>query len=641
MKTPMKKYLLPALFCFAGAFAQDELTDVSHIAEAEMKSAASLMEVEVNPDTQNYDVTYHKLEFTVDPAVYSISGTVTTTFTALSAMTTVTFDLTSELTVSSVTKNNVSLTFVQSGDELVITLPGGLAADTSATVVITYSGAPAEGEEAFTTSTHGANIPVLYTLSEPFGARDWWPCKQDLNDKADSIDVYITAPSAYTSVANGVQQEIVTNLGGTKTTHFHHGHPIAAYLIAIAVTNYSVYTQTAGTAPNTFPLVNYVYPENLATAQIQLAQTPLIMDFYEDTFETYPYADEKYGHAQFGWGGGMEHTTVSFMYNFSRQLIAHELGHQWFGDKVTCGTWQDIWLNEGFATYMASMVIADFDGATAFISDKSSMIQNIISQPGGSVYIPANEVNSVNRIFSSRLSYNKGAMVLNMLRFKLGDTLFFQALQAYLDDPALAYGYATTPNLQAHLETAYGSSLSEFFQDWVYNQGYPSYTIVAHNSAVGQVQFTVNQTQSHSSVAFFEMPVPVRVFGSAGQWADLVLDNTFNGQVIYKSVPFTVTSVGFDPNKELISGGNSITLDTNDFEVAGLSLFPNPSASQLQLNVPEGVSITETVFYNMLGQAVKRTSSNTNWDVSMLSHGVYILAVKSSKGLSKLRFIKQ
>ena len=158
-------------------------------------------------------------------------------------------------------------------------------------------------------------------------------------------------------------------------------------------------------------------------------QTPLILDLYSNLLEKYPFANEKYGHAQFGWGGGMEHTTVSFMIYFERQLIAHEMAHQWFGDKITCGTWKDIWLNEGFATYLAALVIENYDGLAAFITEKANMINNITSSPNGAVYLTDSEALSVNRVFDSRLSYNKGAMVLNMLRFKLGDAAFFKELK--------------------------------------------------------------------------------------------------------------------------------------------------------------------------------------------------------------------
>lgn len=637
------KYYYSFLILFTLQFlsAQKVGDGIGSIVEAEMKSASQVMNFVINPNTTNYDITYQKLELTVDPAVYYISGKVTTTFTALSPMSTVVFDLTDELTVSTVKRNNISLSFVQnSNNEVVITLPGGLTTGGSTTVEITYAGQPSNNNDAFTTEDHDGT-PVLYTLSEPYGAQDWWPCKQDLNDKINNIDVYITAPSQYVSVSNGKQIEETINGNGTKTTHFQHNHPIPAYLVAIAVTNYSIYTQMAGTSPNVFPIVNYVYPENLASNMGNLAQTVPIMNLYEQLFETYPFADEKYGHAQFGWGGGMEHTTVSFMVNFSRGLIAHELGHQWFGDKVTCGTWKDIWLNEGFATYLAALVIKDFDGEESFTMEKSNMINNITSQPGGAVYLSDSDLNNVNRIFSGRLSYNKGAMVINMLRLKLGDTAFFQGIKNYLADPNLAYAYAVTADLQAHLEAVYGQSLTEFFNDWVYNQGYPSYTITANNESPGVVKFTVSQTQSHPSVSYFEMPLPIRVYGGLDQYVDLVLNNTSNNQVFLENVPFTATSIAFDIRKDIISAGNFVALGLTDFGNTAVQLYPNPATSQLKLEVPEGITVKQTVFYNMLGQTVKTTSSDTNWDVSSFSTGVYFINVTTDTGSRTIRFVKE
>lgn len=637
----MKNTCLFILFFFTGVItAQNDLTEITTISEAEMKSASSLMNFVINQNTTNYDITYHKLEFTVDPGVYYIAGKVTTTFTALSAMTNVIFDLSNQLQVSSVTRNNIALSYTQNANnELVISLPGGIAAGASATVVIDYAGEPATGEEAFTINEH-SGIPVLYTLSQPYGAQDWWPCKQDLNDKIDSIDVFITAPSEYVSVTNGIEVGQVTNLNATKTTHFQHNHPIPAYLIAIAVTNYSVFTQQAGTAPNQFPIVNYVYPENLGSAQNSLALTLPIMDLFEELFEVYPYADEKYGHAQFGWGGGMEHTTVSFMGNFDRGLIAHELGHQWFGNKVTCGTWKDIWLNEGFATWMSALVIENFDSPATYLNHKTGMINWITSAPNGAVYLTESETNNVGRIFSSRLSYNKGAMVLNMLRFKIGDAAFFQGLKNYLADPNLAFAYAVTSDLQSHLEAVYGQSLSEFFNDWIYNQGYPSYAITAQNLGAGQVKFVINQSQSHSSVNFFEMPVPVRVFGSGGQQMDFVLNNTVDNQTFIESVPFIVTNVAFDPNKQLISNGNSIVLGLKNFELEGIALYPNPAKAQLNLKLPEGVLIEKSVFYNAIGQKVKESTNATNWQINELVTGVYYIDITTNFGNKQIKFVK-
>lgn len=636
----MKKTFLFILLAFMGnIFAQTTADTTASIAEAEMKSASATMNFAVNPNTLNYDVTYQKLELAVNPAVYFISGKVTTTFTALSAMSTVVFDLTNNLTISSVKQNNTDLTFLQTSEELNITLPNVINSGSSATVEITYSGAPSTDEAAFTISTH-SGTPILWTLSEPYGARDWWPCKQDLNDKIDSIDVYITAPSQYVSVANGVEIAQVTNTNGTKTTHFSHDYPIPAYLIAIAVTNYQIFTQTAGTTPNTFPIVNYLYPESYNAASNSLAVTLPIMNLFETLFETYPFSAEKYGHAQFGWNGGMEHTTVSFMGSFGRELIAHELAHQWFGNKITCGSWNDIWLNEGFATYLSGLVIENLDGSVPFVNWKNGLISNITSQNGGSVYVPESEINNVNRIFSGRLSYNKGAMVVHMLRYKLGDVNFFQGMKNYLLDTDLAFGYANTGDLKFHLEAVSGLSLTEFFNDWVYGQGHPSYQFQVQNLVDNQVQITVNQTQSHSSVSFFEMPLPVRLFGVDGQQMDVVLNHINNNQIFIENVPFAVTSMVFDPEKQLISKNNVVNLDTTQVPQNGLlRLYPNPTTSLLNLSHPTDVKLEKVIFYNTLGQTML-TSTETSWDVSGFANGVYFLKVFNANGVQTFTFIK-
>ncbi len=655
-----KTYLLLLLLGSVSGFSQTDKT-LEDIAAAERKSASKRMNAVLNPDTYNYDVTYHKIELTVDPGIYGVSGKVTTTYKALTNMSTVVFDLAritdegdpnfgNQIEVLAVMKNNVDLDFTRNDEEIIITLPTVQDAGTSATVEILYEGAPAgSGFGSFIMDEHNGT-PVMWTLSEPFGARDWWPCKQDLNDKVDDgIDFYITAPTIYTSVANGVEQSKVNNGNGTSTTHFRHGYPIPAYLVAFAVTNYEVNTIQAGLGTVDspfFPIVNYMYPETADNNNASTAITPAIMNFFEETFTPYPFRDEKYGHCQFGWGGGMEHTTVSFMTAggsgaYSRGLIAHELGHQWFGDKVTCGSWNDIWLNEGFATYMASMVIEEFDGEDAFITNKDNMINSITSNPGGAVYLTDDEALNVNRIFSTRLTYNKGAMVLNMLRFKLGDAAFFQGLRNYLNDPDLAYAYAHTDDLQSHLEAASGTDLTEFFLDWVYNQGYPIYNINVQRISANQARITINQTQSFASVSFFEMPVPVRLTGSGGQQQDYVLNNTTNGQQFVVDVPFTPTGVVFNPKKDLITKNSVTTLATQNVALlSGVALYPNPAQSTLTLNVPTGVKVEKTTFCNALGQIVKASGVETNWNVGDLASGIYLVNVTSDAGVKQLKFIK-
>lgn len=644
--------LVLLLISCSSLFGQALDREFEDLVQAERKGAQKRMVFVSNPNTYNYDITYHRLRLTVDPTELFIAGEVTTKYIAKENLNSVTFDLSDALDVSTVKQRGIDLNFTRSGNnELIVNLPITQNINVLDSLSINYSGTPpASGFGSFLIDEHNGS-PILWTLSEPFGAMEWWPCKQDLVDKVNNIDVYITAPSQYVSVSNGLEQSRFNNGNGTTTTHFKHNYPIPAYLIAIAVSNYEVYNQQGGlgTASSPFfPIVNYMYPET-ATANIASLQvTPDIINFFESVFDPYPFRNEKYGHCQFGWGGGMEHTTVSFMTagtsgGYTRSLIAHEMGHQWFGNKVTCGSWKDIWLNEGFATYLASMVIQNFDGEAAFISDKSTMISTITSNqtPNSALYLTDAESTDVNRIFNSRLSYRKGAMVLNMLRFKLGDTNFFRALRNYLNDPELAYGYAVTPDLKGHLEATSGMNLTEFFNDWVYNIGYPIYNITANNLGDGQAKITINQSQSNPSVTFFEMPVPIRLTGAGGQQLDLVLENTTNAQQFIVNVPFTVTGVVFDPKKDIISKNNSATLGATSFELESkVVIYPNPAKSIVTVEMPRSIFLEKCIVFNALGQKVDEFQTNI-LSVEQLAAGLYTLEVITSEGRILKKFIKK
>jgi len=644
----MKALLLPFFILTSFlSFSQNFQEDIS---EAEAKAATGWFGKPVNLNTGNYDLKYHRLEFTVNPAQPFITGKVTSHFVAKENLNSVTFELVDNMTVSQVTQRGTPLSFSQNNDdEVVISLPQVQAQGVLDSLSISYSGNPvSSGFGSFETDTHNGD-PVMWTLSEPFGAKAWWPCKQDLNDKIDMIDVYITTPrfnpsnEEYIAVANGIEISQTIN-GSNKTTHYRHQYPIPAYLIAIAVTNYTVYSHTVANNGNPFEIVNYMYPEDLAYAQARTPVTVDIMNLFADLFEPYPYANEKYGHAQFGWGGGMEHTTVSFMGSLSRGLIAHELGHQWFGDKVTCGSWQDIWLNEGFATYLSGLVIEDFDGASDFRAWRQDKIGSITDSPDGSVYVPAQDTTSVNRIFSSRLSYNKGSMVLHMLRKKLGDAVFFQGLKDYLADPALAYGYAKTPDLIRNIEAAAGGEdLSEFFEDWIYGEGYPRYT-VSWNQGNGSatINLKISQTQSHPSVSFFEAPVPLRINGTQGEILDIVLDNSTNNQVFQPSVGFTVQSVQFDPDYHLISSNNTVVLGTEDLTMnQQLVLYPNPASGIIHFQKPANLDINQISVYNTLGQLLYSEKYSETVNISKFSNGILIFQIETSEGVINKRVVKK
>ncbi|MBT8260735.1 MAG: T9SS type A sorting domain-containing protein [Bacteroidia bacterium] len=649
----MKRLLLYILTFFSiSIYAQNVQEQLIEIVEAESKAAASFFNAQnrINANTGNYDLTYHKLEFTLDPNVAFISGVVTSTFTAKEPMSEITFDLDDNMTVFQVIQNGNSLSFSQNAnDELVIILAQSLVTGQSGTVEITYSGNPeGSGFGASEQTTHGTyNDPIIWTLSEPYGAKAWWPCKQDLNDKIDEIDVYITTPilnpnnNEYIAVSNGVEQSQTIN-GLNKTTHFKHQYPIPAYLIAIAVTNYAIYSHTVPNNGNPFEIVNYVFPQSLSTAQISTPVTVDIMNLFTNLFEEYPFASEKYGHAQFGWGGGMEHTTVSFMGSFSRSLIAHELAHQWFGNKITCGSWKDIWLNEGFATYLSDLVVEHLDGNASFTAWKQSRINSITSQPDGAVYLTDQDTTSVSRIFNGRLSYNKGAMVLHMLRKKLGDTQFYQGLQDYLSDPDHAFAYAKTEEFIPIMENASGEDLTEFFNDWIYNQGYPSYTVAWNQDDPSQIRIEISQTQSHASVDYFESPVPLRIHGTGGETMDVVLDNTFNNQVFFRPISFTIDSVEFDPDRDLISKNNTVVLSLNEQSLVNiLKLYPNPAQDILYIEKADALEIQIIEVYNILGQLEGSLNFSNTINIEHLTSGLHFIRFKTNEGIFHKTMLKQ
>ena len=625
------------LFVFSASLAQDY--QLNSVREGEVKSALNRMQFHANANTGNYDVKYHRLEFQVDPSQAKIDGEVTTYFEAKSTLSQITFDLTDNMIVSKVLQRGNPLVYSQnSDDEVVIILPQEQAVGVLDSLTISYSGNPvSSGFGSFEVNTHKGN-PVLWTLSEPYGAKGWWPCKQDLIDKIDSLDVHMTTPltnpigDAYISVSNGLEQSQVIQ-GNTKTTHFRHRYPIPAYLVAIAVTNYEVYSHVVSNNGNPFEIVNYVYPEDLDAIQTQTPVTVDIMNVYTSLFGEYPYADEKYGHAQFGWSGGMEHTTVSFMGGFNRNLIAHELGHQWFGNKVTCGSWKDIWLSEGFATYMSGLVVKNLDGEVPFINWKRQTVSSITSASDGAVYLTDNDTLTVNRIFNQRLSYNKAAMVIHMLRKKLGETDFYKGLKNYLNHPDHAYGYAKSEDFIRIMEDTSDQDLSEFFADWLYGQGYPSYTLKWHQSNATEIKINLAQTQSHPSVSFFEAPVPVRINGTLGETMDLILDHNDNPQNFSNSVNFTVAEVLINPEFDIISKANVVFLAIDKDRLdAEPTLYPNPISHSLYIKKPDFISIDQIRIYNTLGQLIYTSAYAPMIDTSSLSSGLFFVELQTNMG---------
>ncbi|MCB0848302.1 MAG: T9SS type A sorting domain-containing protein [Bacteroidetes bacterium] len=619
----MKKtaLLLLAVFCFAKTNAQYQECKRSASASAFLNVPQRMLTT-----GSNYDVKYHRFHWQIDPSQLYISGSVMTLFETKSNTNQLEFDLVSALTVDSVMYHSATVNFSHTNDILTVMLPATLPVGTLDSVEIVYQGVPpGSGFGSFNTSTHNGT-PVLWTLSEPFYSSDWWPCKSLNTDKADSIDVFVTTDTSYRVASNGKLMNEIFN-GSEKTVHWKSNYPISSYLVAIAVTNYAVYSDYVPLAGgDSLQVLNYVYPEDLATAQSQTPQIIPIIQLYDSLTIEYPFKNEKYGHAQFNWGGGMEHQTMSFVINYGQSLIAHECAHQWFGDLVTCGSWEDIWLNEGFATYFEGLTKERYFPAQWY-SWKSQKISNITSQPDGSV--KCTDTTDVSRIFNGRLTYDKGSYLLHMLRWKLGDAVFFQALRDYLNDPALKFGYAKTPDLIQHLQNTSGQNLNVFFDQWYYKQGYPAYQVNwSQNNQ--QVYVQINQTTSDPSVTFFEMPVPVK-FSGAGHDTTLVFNHTFSGQLFTATIPWPVSTVEFDPDLWILSANNQVSLGIPSLShpTTSFDIYPNPVKDNLKIEI-RNQSSGQLVISDAAGKillkedAVKEKTKNIS--VNNWAKGIYFVS---------------
>ncbi len=646
----MKKSLFFLLVLFlvhfaahAQKFPYSMNTQIQEIATMEGEKFQAYSQQLLQPDaftssSGNFDVNYYRCEWEVDPAVRFIKGKVTVYYKMTSGSSSISLDLMSNMVVSEVKQRNTILTKEHSGDVLKINFPATVNAGTLDSVSIAYSGTPTTGSGSFAANYHNG-VPGLWTLSEPYGSREWWPCKNGLNDKADSIDVYITHPSQYKAASNGMLK-FERSLGANKTqTYWKHRYPIASYLVCMAVTNYQVFTAQVQLGNQYLPIQTYCYPESLSTFQQGTVNALFAMALFHQYFGEYPFIKEKYGHVQYGKGGGMEHQTATFIGSIGEGLVAHELAHQWFGDKITCGSWEDIWLNEGFATHLAMFYNENKYTAISkdgMLMNRKNMVNNITSQPGGSVKV--SDTTSVGRIFDSRLSYSKGSYLLTMLRWILTDEVFFKAIKQYQQDPKLKFAYARTADLKRNLEEVSGKDLTGFFKDWYEGEGYPSYQVLWTPVGESHVKIKLNQTTSHPSVDFFELPLALK-FKSALQEKTIVVDNKKNGEVFFEQIGFMPDTVIVDPEYWLITKNNT-TQQVNDDapELNMVTVYPNPVQSQFSVYLRNFVGQNAKVFiYNLQGQRVyANTVSFVNKSQILeipsaeWSSGVYTLTVEAN-----------
>jgi aminopeptidase N len=592
----MKKLLILLNFLFLGlsVHAQEDVNECAKgkiLALTKRQQNARLQATQAVDN--NIDVTYYKLNLSIKYSPKNLKGEVTINAKSkVASLDQVTIDLQNALTTDSIKIGNKKLTFLHQSNQILIKLDKIYQENQLVSIVIYYHGIPgSSGFDSFVFGTHNAQKDLaIWSLSEPYGSPDWFPCKNSVDDKADSSDVWITGDKYYSSVSNGILEKTIDNQDGTRTYQWKNRYPIAQYLISIAMSNYTEYNGVFEYGSGkVMPINHYIYPESFnTTTKNALDKTAFMLDLFSKKFGLYPFIKEKYGHAQFGWGGGMEHQTCTSISSFGETLIAHELTHQWFGDKITCQNWESIWLNEGFASYGECVYTEAVGGKSAYDAYIKTFMTSAKTAKG-TIYVQ--DVNNINEIFSSPRTYRKGASVLHMLRGIVGEDKFFKILQTYIASKK-AYSNAITEDFQAIAEQVYGQKLDYFFKQWIFGENYPKYKFSWSSSPQADGTFKVRADVSQSSntnPTFFTMPIQLSIPKGLGDTTITLFNDkaTQTFEFILKEKPANVT---FDANNlilkdlELVAQVGVLANEPFVHDHFGLNVYPNPSSENVEIS---------------------------------------------------------
>ena len=646
----MKKFtLLISILLLGSTFAQVyENTNVPCKPISEMASHYSaLAKASQRADIFDYDVHYYNIELDINIDTEIIYGNVEVhLLPEVDNLESIQLDFASGMTVDAVTVNGAN--FNHFSDLLSITLDGSYNVGESLVVGIQYHGHPLQGGfQAFAFGHQGNNPsrpPMISTLSEPYGARSWWPCKDVPTDKADSVRISLTTDAAFDAVSNGMLVSETLNSDDTKTTIWEHKYPITTYLVSLAITDYTYWTEMHHFADgDSMPLEYWMYPSSATAPMVERwNRTAGMIDIVSDYFGKYPFAEEKYGMAQFQWGGAMEHQTCSSMGSYGENTIAHELAHQWWGDLVTCSDFHHIWINEGFATYSEALYWGAVNGEEYYHAHMASKVNDVNS----SVYRP--DTSSVGAIFSYSMVYQKGAWVLHMLRHVVGDETFFGSLRAYRDE--FAFLTASTEDFQGVVEEVWGQDLEWFFDQWIYGIGIPSYrwwwsASELDDSGNSQVLVHVEQVQS-SALPTFKMPIDLSLSDGNNE-SNMVIWDSLRVQDFSITLDFVPTSLTFDENEWILKSANQVASAEGGFIPESFKLnaaYPNPFNGEVNIPYTTGPNFQGMLtIYNIRGSEVYTTSLHhaaaaeyeAHWNGRdnhgvNLGSGVYIATISSA-----------
>ena len=426
-----------------------------------------------------------------------------------------------------------------------------------------------------------------YTMSEPSDARCWMPCLDEPDMKATAA-ISVTVPSGYVAASNGRFLGVTDNGNGTSTWRWREDHQIATYLMCATVSQFAVprlsYARASG---DTIPLEYFVWQrDSVATASFLPTVSHMITNL-SALFGPYPW--DKYGMSSvspFPYGG-MEHQTITTLneaVQADTEVVVHELAHQWWGDLVTCASWPDVWLNEGFATYSQALWHESVGGPQALQASMLSMQDTNSGSWTGAVYDPVSQGYDL----FSEVVYSKAAWALHALRGVLGDSAFFHSLRRWRDLYAQSSG--TTSEFEAAVESVTLSNMHWFFDEWIYGKGWPVYSFASTWS--GGV-LTARLVQQQNGPKFI-MPVRIRAYFH-GTDTTFVAWDSLQTQDLRFLLAARPDSVVFDPDHWI-------------FHQQGVPVNPPPPPAvpiqfSLQQNYPNPFNLTTEIVYDVPGNA--------------------------------------
>ncbi|MFN7312383.1 MAG: M1 family aminopeptidase [Bacteroidota bacterium] len=642
----MKSRLFIALSLFA-FYAQAQ--KAAHLCSAgkintlqqQKNKMASMSQTEL---MEQYDVKFHHINLNIERDTTYVSGNVRTVAQVVAnKLDTFGFELHQQHAVDSVLdKNGNKLTVVRNQHFAYVVLPNPITKNNLVDVTIYYKGnasvtaGAAIGAGFSTGRSRTWGNQATWSLSQPYSAYEWWPCKQSLQDKIDSLFTFITTSAENKAGSQGLLQAVVSVDNGKVRYEWKSFYPVDYYLVSVAVAKYVEYKNYAHFGNDSMLIQHYVYdnPQTLITFKSLFDETADMLEAFSEHFGLYPFHQEKYGHAMAPFSGGMEHQTMTSIGVVNFDIVAHEVAHQWFGDYVTCRTWKDIWFNEGFASY-CEYLAKEWLRPNETVLHMADVHSSIMRNAGGSIAFE--DTSDVARMFSGRLTYDKGGAFIHILRYHVNnDSLFFAFLRDFLQTHA--FGNASVDEFKNALELFTSKDFTAVFNQWYYGEGYPIYTI-RWNQLNDTVYVQSTQTNSLNNANLFTDPLQLRLAYAGGGDTLITLQHTSNkAQAIFYRPSKTVNGVTIDPNNWLINGGNSAK-DPNFTALKELltldqlvQVYPNPFYHTVNIQLPQSQKLTLELF-DINGKLMMQDEVNHQQltQINLEQPGIYFLRISNDQ----------